>query len=174
VFAKPELIIVFDRLATSQPSTFEYWLHAVNQFAARDQRNIECRVENVACSIDILAPEQLVLTQTDQYDPNPWPTITTREWHLTAATPSKTKTAEFVALYRPHRTGTPVPDGAELTPIDGGYLLRAPLTDGSVRALLPTDDAATLTAAGMKTTGAIFVERVGTDGSVIEAISVGE
>ena len=174
IFAKPDLFVVFDRLATRRPSTFEYWLHAVNEFTVRDQRNIQCRVDDVACSIDILAPARLVLTQTDQYDPNPWPQIKTREWHLTAATPSAAKTVEYVALYRPHRMNTPVPRGAELTPIDGGYLLQVEVSDGRVQALLPTDDSVTLSAAGMKTTGAILIERLGSDGSVVETLTVGK
>ena len=97
VFVKPELIIVFDRLEAPQPSTFEYWLHAINEFQIEGQRQVRTEVGDVACEIDILAPEGLQLSQTDQYDPNPWPQITTREWHLTATTPSAAKQTEFVA-----------------------------------------------------------------------------
>ena len=174
LFVKPELIIVFDRLEAPQPAAFEYWLHAVNEFAIDGQRKIQTRAGDVACTIDVLAPQGLDLSQTDQYDPNPWPQVKTREWHLTATTPSKTKTCEFVALYRPHRAAQSPPGEATLKPIDGGYLLEAQLSDGKVRALLPTDDSATLTASGLTTTGKIFIQRLAADGSVVETISVDE
>lgn len=173
LFVKPELVIVFDRLAASQDSTFEYWLHAVNEFEAPDQRSIGTRIGDVACAIDIMAPKDLAISQTKQYDPNPWPQIKTREWHLTATTPAKTKTCEFVALYRPHRAGQSVPKTAELRRIDGGYLLKADLSDGKVLALLPTDDSTTLAAEGLSTTGRILVRRHASDGTVVETVNVG-
>ncbi len=174
LFVKPELVIVFDRLAAKEPATFEYWLHAIDKFAVADQRHIEVRQDDVVCEVDILEPQGLSLTQTDQYDPNPWPQITTREWHLTATTAKKTKTAEFVALYRPHRSSQAVPSTAELKRIDGGYVLTAELSDGRVVALLPTDDSAMLAAEGLTTTGAIVIQRRRAGGSVIETVDLGE
>ena len=49
-----------DRLRSprGQPaSTFEYWLHAINEFQIDGQRNIKTQVGDVACEIDILAPD---------------------------------------------------------------------------------------------------------------------
>ncbi|MFH1920063.1 MAG: DUF4962 domain-containing protein [Planctomycetota bacterium] len=174
VFVKPDLVIVFDRLVAPRPASFEYWLHAINEFTVEDQRKIETRAGDVDCAIDILAPQGLTFSQTDQYDPNPWPQITTREWHLTATTPSKQKTCEFVALYRPHRASQTPPGAAALKQLDGGYLVEADLTDGKVVALLPTDDSATLSAEGLETTGTILVRRYGSDGSIIETVNLGE
>jgi hypothetical protein len=173
VFVKPELVIVFDRLAAPEPSSFEYWLHALNKFAVNGQRDIVTRAGDVVCAIDILAPEGLSFTQTDQYDPNPWPQITMREWHLTASTPSRAKTAEFVAVYRPHRTAQALPRGAKLSPIKGGYVLTAELSDGRVTALLPTDDSATLSAEGLTTSGAIVMQRHRADGTA-ETLDLGK
>ncbi len=173
IFVKPELVIVFDRLAAPEPSSFEYWLHAINKFEINGQRNITTRAGDVACEIDVLAPQGLKLSQTDQYDPNPWPQITTREWHLTATTPSRAKTAEFVAVYRPHRTAQAVPRDAKLRQIDGGYVLTAKLSDGQVVALLPTDDSAKLSAEGLNTTGAILIQRRRSDGTV-DAVDLGK
>ena len=174
LFVKPELVIVFDRLEAPQPAVFEYWLHAVNEFAIDGQRKIETRAGEVACTIDLLAPQGLKLSQTDQYDPNPWPRIKTREWHLTATTPSKTKTCEFIALLHPRRASQPPPGEAILKPIDGGYLLEAKLSDGKVRVLLPVDGSATLTAAGLTTAGEILVQRLTATGAVVETVSVNE
>lgn len=174
VFVKPDLVIVFDRLAARQASTFEYWLHAVNEFDARNQRGIETRVGDVVCAVDILQPKDLKLSQTNQYDPNPWPQVKTREWHLTATTPDKAKTCDFVALYRPHRADQAVPKKAELERIDGGYVLKADISDGKVVALLPTDDSETLAAQGLQTTGSILVRRYASDGSVAETVTLGD
>jgi hypothetical protein len=182
LLVKPDLVIVYDRLAARDPATFRYWLHAVNEFAVGGQRQIEAHAGDVHCSIDFLAPQGLTFTQTNQYDPNPEPQIKTREWHLTATTPAKSKSVEFVTVYRPRRT-TPLSRpgrgaggegalSAELRPIPGGYLLTAALPDGRVLALLPSDDSATLAAAGLSTQGAVLVERHRADDSVVQTLKV--
>jgi hypothetical protein len=67
-----------------------------------------------------------------------------------------------------------MPSKATLLPIVGGYLLEVGLADGRVRALLPTDDSATLTAAGLSTTGNILVQRLTTDGNVTETVTASQ
>ncbi|MBN1851833.1 MAG: DUF4962 domain-containing protein, partial [Pirellulales bacterium] len=64
LFVKPELAIIFDRLEACEPATFEYWLHAVNAFQLHDQQKITVQAENVACQIQILTPQELVISQT--------------------------------------------------------------------------------------------------------------
>ncbi len=124
------------------------------------------------CDIEMLAPKGLSITQTDQYDPNPWPQITVREWHLTASTPAKSRATEFVTLYRPHRSGDTAAYASLLKPIDGGYVLTADVADGRVVALLPTDDAKELTAEGLSSRGAIQIQLRRADGSVVETVTV--
>jgi len=155
LFVKPELIVVYDRLKTREPSTFDYWLHAVNTFSIEDQRHVQVRAGGAVCDIDFLAPVGLRFEQTDQYDPNPRPRIKLREWHLTATTPAKTNQVEFVALYRPHRAGDAVVKEGDLSRIPGGYLLRVPLSQGELVALLPTDDESVLDAGGLQTKGTL-------------------
>jgi len=186
LFVKPELVIVYDRLAARDPATFQYWLHAANQFKVDGQRGVEARVGDVTCLIDFLAPEGLKFTQTNQYDPNPEPRITLREWHLTASTSAKAKTVEFVTLYRPRRAApTPLSRSgrgaggegslaAELRPLQGGYLLTAALTDGRVVALLPSDDSATLAAGNLTTQGKVLVRRYRADGSAAAELRIGQ
>ena len=170
LFVKPDLVIVFDRLVARSPATFQYWLHASNQFNVENQRQIRVQAHNVACTIDLLTPTGLQISQTDQYDPNPWPRIKTREWHLTVSVPAKSKACEFVALYRPHRISRQIHQKASLERIEGGYLLRSDLADGKLIALLPTDDSATLEAKGLTTTGKILLRRYAPDGSVIATV----
>ncbi|MCA9132662.1 MAG: DUF4962 domain-containing protein [Planctomycetales bacterium] len=172
LFVKPELIIVYDRLQAPTASTFDYWLHATQPFAVNDQTDIQLQVDQVGCAISLLAPQKLEFSQTDQYDPNPRPRIKLREWHLTASTPDKSQTVEFVTLYRPHRAGATVPAVQKLTRIEGGYLLEADLTEGRITALLPNDDAVTLSAAGLSTQGKILLQRRGPDEAVRETVQL--
>jgi len=173
VFVKPELVIVFDRLQAVEPSTFEYWLHAANKIQVDGQRDIQVQSGEVVCDIEFLTPDGLTFTQTDQYDPNPWPQIKTREWHLTATTPTKTKNVEFVTLYRPHRKSDVPPTAATLKKLDGGYVLTADVIDGRVIALLPTSDAADLASDGLTSTGAIVIQHRKFDGTVTQIVDVG-
>ena len=173
-FVKPDLVIVFDRLQAREPATFEYWLHAKNEFQIGGSRDILVRAGDVRCRIDLLAPEGLAFSQTDQYDPNPWPQIKTREWHLTATTPTAAKQVEFVALYRPHRSSDSVPQGATLQRVAGGYVLEAEISDGRVVALLPTDSQTALSAGDLTSTGAVAVRRWAADGSVVETVTAAQ
>jgi hypothetical protein len=143
VFLKPDVLVVYDRLKSVKPATFEYWLHAKNPFQPMEsyfpngkslandkvfaeyiqnrlgkiklnapesielfepitqQQGIGIRVNKAACRIDFLLPEGLVFTQTNQYDPNPQPKISVREWHLTATTPKPQQDVEFLLIARP-------------------------------------------------------------------------
>jgi len=172
IFVKPEVVVVYDRLAAKEPSTFEYWLHAVNKFGVRDQHAISVRNGDVACEIDFLAPGGMRFEQTNQYDPNPRPRITLREWHLRGTTGAKSRSTEFVAVYRPHRVERALPGESRLVEIEGGYVLKARLSDGELTALLPTDDDATLNAFGMKSKGAIKVRLERSDGQPAQVLEV--
>ena len=155
IFVKPELVVVYDRLETKGPSTFEYWLHAVNRIEVKDQHNIRVRNDDVVCDVDFLAPARLSFTQTNEYDPNPIERIKLREWHLTGATGAKSKRVEFVTLYRPHRVSEALPADASLESVKGGYVLVVKLSGGRFTALLPTDDNAVLKGRGLESKGAI-------------------
>ena len=170
IFVKPELIVVYDRLEAKEPSTYEYWLHAVNKIDVEGQRQIRVRNDDIVCDIDFLTPSGLTFEQTDQYDPNPRPRITLREWHLTATTAEKKKRMEFVTLYRPHRQRDNIAGQAKLRPIPGGYILNVSQSGKKLTALLPTNDTATLEADNLKTTGAIKLklELVGQPPKILE------
>lgn len=173
IFVKPELVVSFDRLEAVAPSTFEYWLHAVNEFEINEPEDIRLEIDDVVCPIQILTPSDLTLTQTNEYDPNPRERVKLREWHLTATTNQKAKNQAFVAVMRPQRKSEETPLDAKLTPTDGGYLLTADLKDGGqVKALLPISDQATLQANGLQTSGGrIVVKRYDASGKEIEQIT---
>jgi len=155
IFVKPELIIVYDRLEAKEPSTYEYWLHAINKINVENQNIIQVQNDDVVCDIDFLTPTGLSFEQTDQYDPNPRPRIKLREWHLTATTPEKSNRMDFVTIYRLHRVSDNIVGSAALLPVPGGYILKASQSGKKLTALLPTDDTVALEADGLKTIGMI-------------------
>ncbi|MCP4611529.1 MAG: DUF4962 domain-containing protein [Planctomycetes bacterium] len=155
IFVKPEVVIVYDRLEAKEPSTYEYWLHAINEFEIRNEYDITVRNDDVVCDISFLRPLDLTLRQTNEYDPNPRSRITLREWHLTAKTTEKRRQNEFVTIYWPHKVGDNVKKSAILKTIRGGYVLNIELSDKKLIALLPKNDAVTLKADGLETKGTI-------------------
>jgi hypothetical protein len=163
LFVKPDLVIIYDRLRAAQPSTFEYWLHAVNEFGVRGQGNIVTQNGDVACDIAFLTPQNLTFDQTNEYDPNPRPRIKLREWHLTAKTAGRQERTEFVTVYRVHRAGDEIERPVALQSVPGGYVLKVARVDGSFSALLPAHDTQTLKADGLTTAGTIKVRLDGTD-----------
>jgi len=171
IFIKPELVIVYDRLVAKAPSTYEYWLHAVNEMQAAGQHDVRVVSGDVVCDVDFLAPAGLAFTQTKEYDPNPRPRITLREWHLTASTAEKRKDVEFVTLYRIHRKGESVPRKAELVTLPGGYALQAELSFGRAAVLLPKADGADLQGFGLTSAGGLKVKLM-RDGQPDETIEL--
>jgi hypothetical protein len=172
LFLKPDLVIIYDRLKTSEPATYEYWLHAPNRFEVRDQGDITTQTGAVVCDVSFLTPRNLAFTQTNEYDPNPRPRIKLREWHLTARTAARDTQAQFVALYQPHRANDQIERQAALEPIPGGYVLKAAVSGGALTALLPIDDHAVLHADGLTTEGAIKLrwERPGQEAQIVHVL----
>lgn len=174
LFVKPELIVVFDRLEARQAATYQYWLHAVNEMKIGPGGQVQIQAGNVRCDVIFLTPQGLTLRQTDQYDPNPRARVKLREWHLTAAPASPAKQVAFVTVFRPHRKDQAVPQQAELKALPGGYFLSASLSDGSLRALLPTSDNVALKAEGLEARDWPVVERLSSDGKQIQRLRLAE
>lgn len=161
VFVKPDLVVVYDRLAATQPRRFEYWLHAVNEMRVAGQR-VSIESGEARCEVDFLTPNGLSFAQTNQYDPNPRERITVREWHLTATT-EPSERLEFVTCYWPRRAADERPRSAELATSDGWHQLTARIGDESVQIMLPQDDAAVLPDDQATLRNAIVVTRQGAE-----------
>jgi len=172
IFIKPELVVVYDRLVAPKESSFEFWLHAPAQFRVAGAQDIEVRSGEVSCPIAFLAPKELKIVQTDQFDPPPRPRVKLHEWHLTAST-AKARQAEFVVLLRPHRAEQPVPHRAELNRVEGGYVLSAGIRDGRILALLPVEESAVLSAEGLSTRGRVAIRRYTGDGAIADTLAAG-
>jgi hypothetical protein len=61
-----------------------------------------------------------------------------------------------------------------LKPVSGGYYLSASLSDGSMRALLPTRDGDLIEAEGLQTKDWPVVERRSADGKPIQVLRLAE
>lgn len=170
IFVKPDLVIVYDRLKTSEPATFEYWLHAVNEFDFDKGNTVSVKNEDVGCHISFHCRTPLTFAQTNEYDPNPRPRIKLREWHLTARTTNNKKNMEFMTVYRPYKTAEGFMGNSGFETISGGYLFEAGFSGGTLTALLPTNENTVLEAKGLRTTGAIKLklDRPGQPTQVLE------
>ena len=170
LFIKPDLIVVYDRLKAREPSTFEYWLHAVNEFDLGKGGQHNIKKGNAGCAISFHCRKKLTFSQTNEYDPNPRSRITLREWHLTAKTTNKAKAMEFITVYRPYKTKGGFEGHSGFETIPGGYLFTAGTSAAELTALLPTDDNATLEAEGLRAKGAIKLklDRPGQPSQILE------
>ena len=103
----------------------------------KELRNLGVRVDKVACRLDVLIPEKLEITQTNQYDPNPQPKIKVRDWHVVAKTPVKKADAEFLLIVRPWKVAETetVPKTDVSWKRDGNELVLDAVVDGTVRTI---------------------------------------
>jgi len=159
LFVKPELVVVFDRLETPKPATFQWHLHALEKMDVNGQESILVKGDKARCRVSFLVPQGLAMSQTDRFEPPPRPRIKLVQWHLTAATPQPATRAEFVTLCRPYRTGVAPPEEATVTRTDYGYRLDATLREGRVVVGLRTDDRTRLTLEGSATSGSVAAVR---------------
>ncbi|MHC4471204.1 MAG: DUF4962 domain-containing protein [Planctomycetota bacterium] len=125
LFLKPDLIVVHDRLETTEPSTFQWHLHSPTPM--RIARQYDIRVVNGAasCWVSLLSPGLLELTYTDKFDPPPRSRVKLTEYHLTAATTDVRRRVRFITVIRPYRTGTEPPEAVAVTENDEGVWIRA-------------------------------------------------
>ncbi len=162
--------MIYDQLEAPSASTFEWRLHSPTEMKVAGQA---VHVENggAACEVTFLQPTDLQLSLTDKYDVPPRPRIKVKEWHLTAATPTASEAKQFVTVIRPHRLGQTVPTEATLAPVEGGYVLRAKLTDGAATVLLRSRPGPALEAEGLECKDSVAAVRFDAGGRRVAAFS---
>lgn len=126
VFVKPDVIVIHDRLIASEPSTFQFLLHAPGKFDIRNDHEVVWQGEPGEVTVRFFEPEALAVTQTDQYTPPPaeWTNWDLGEWHLTADAAEATKVRDFLTAIMVNRPGLPryskTSDGESLIELDAG------------------------------------------------------
>ncbi|MCQ2390689.1 MAG: DUF4962 domain-containing protein [Kiritimatiellae bacterium] len=101
----PERVLIVDRAeAKSEPVNYSFYLHTPMQpFAIASQHEIRAVTSNAVCDVDFVWPENLVVSQTDQYDPPIGFGIKLVEHHLEARTAEPAPQALFVTVLAPRR-----------------------------------------------------------------------
>ncbi len=172
-FAKPDLVLVYDLLAAPRPSTFTWWWHAKNRFDLSRPGRAVVEAGKVLCRIRFAAPPGLSFSQTDQYDPNPRPRITLREWHLRADLQKPRKKVEALTLLRPYKKTRKLPGRARILSLPGGYACRAPLGEGEALFLLPSRESRGVRAFGLRAEpGRALVRILDREGKVLQTMKV--
>ena len=124
LFVKPDLIVIRDQLETAAPSTFEWHLHAPVPFEPTAEDTVRVVHRGASCRVRFLAPEDLEITTTDQFDPPPRPRVKLTEYHLTARTTERALHVTILTVIQPWKTKGEPPAEVELEAIEGGLLLR--------------------------------------------------
>ncbi len=164
LFIKPELIVVYDRLETPQPATFNYWLHSFQEMAVRDPRDIEVRDNVARCRVSFLQPSGLQISQTNRFDPPPRDRVKLTQWHLTASTTQAATHCEFVTLLRPYRAGQNPATEAKIETTAYGHLVKAALASGEVLIGLRAKDGVRVQSEGLSGEGDVVAVVTGSDG----------
>lgn len=98
VYLRPDRILVYDRLASAAPRTWEWNLHAAQAMSVAADRNVRIDNGGESLCVDMLAGPELVFTQTDQWSAEPL--AGARQWHGVFAAAQPSAAAEFIALLR--------------------------------------------------------------------------
>lgn len=160
LFIKPDLIVIFDRLRTPEPATFEWRLHAPVEMDLNGQRDIHVVNDKGASRVAFLYPDSLALEQTDAFDPPPREDVLGEklvQHHLTASVTDPTTEQMFVTVLRPHKSSDEPPAGVEFDTIDGGFVIQAATGE---------DDRATVVLRGMDVDGPVEADGLISDADV--------
>jgi len=99
------VILLCDQLASSEPTTFQFMLHALSPFQI-DERAGRLRVERPQANLiaQYLAPGELTFRQWDGYDPPPREKFP-NQWHVEASTKEPRSRIDVITVLVPHRPG---------------------------------------------------------------------
>ena len=139
VYARPGVIVVFDRLRARKAATFQFWLHAESPFEIGASRTAHLLQGAAACDVRWLAPTDLEITQTDRFDPPPRPRVKLVQHHLTATTIDARQSVEFVTVLNVQQANAPSPGSASLRETAAGYEVRALVGDDVLVVTLPRE-----------------------------------
>jgi hypothetical protein len=97
LFLRPGLFLVLDDVASPEPATFQWLLHALEKMEAKDDR-IVSRRHGATLEVRLAATEALGLSQTDRFDtpynhgiPERFHEDLPNHWHLTATTKGRAR-----------------------------------------------------------------------------------
>jgi len=109
VHSRPGIFVVYDDLVAKTPSTYQWLLHSFNTLKISGNR-ISIRRDQASMDVVVLLPEEVEISQTDKYDPEPEvlgskPTNYRNSWHLTVGTPKQEQTGCFLSVLMVEKKG---------------------------------------------------------------------
>ncbi|HEX6733697.1 MAG TPA: heparinase II/III family protein [Azonexus sp.] len=96
VYLRPNLIVVYDNLASATSRQWEWNIHAMNQMTVTNDRQISIQNGTQKLCVTVLAGPSVRFSQNNQFSVAP--SSGTQQWHGRFASTAKTATAEFVTL----------------------------------------------------------------------------
>ncbi|MGI6455062.1 MAG: DUF4962 domain-containing protein [bacterium] len=153
---KPDIVVIYDQLEAPEPSTYQWYLHAVNEMKINNQHDIYAENGNAACRVNFLYPKNLQLSQTDKFDVPPRPRIKLVEYHLTAGTTEPQRKMEFVTVLQPYKKDGEKPKEMEFEEEKEKYLLSVPYKEGRVVVNLFKKDESKIPTGGLLSDGIII------------------
>lgn len=106
VHVRPGIFVMEDDVEAPKPSTFQWLLHAYERMQVDEGRGV-VRIQRTpaAMEVHLLLPQEVIFSQTDQYDPPPELERWEKAWHLTVSTTQPSRTVRFLSVFLPHRIG---------------------------------------------------------------------
>ncbi len=100
------IVVIYDDLISRKKSTFQWWLHALEQMRIDGaSQSVEIKRNQAQLDVRFLAPISLRFSQTDQFtippegDADQYP----NQWHLTAETTEPSESCRFLTVFFPHK-----------------------------------------------------------------------
>ncbi len=100
VYIRPDVVLVYDRLAAPAPHHWEWNIHALHRMKAIDDTRVAIANADAHLCVHLLASPEVAFHQTDAFTAAPRGDDHPNQWHGTFATRAAHERAEFVTLLR--------------------------------------------------------------------------
>lgn len=107
IYLRPNILVVFDSLASDIARTWEWNIHALSPMIIRDNRNVEISQEGIRMCVRQVAEQDVIFSQTDKFTAAPageYP----NQWHGTFTSNLKSKDVIFLTVLEVGCENTPV------------------------------------------------------------------
>lgn len=106
LWLEPDTWLIVDSLATGEPRTFQWLLHAVNEMQMNESaKTLMLQTDKAEARVRFFAPNRLAFSQTDQFsappekgNPNQKDQQMPNQWHFTASTVKPEKKQQFITV----------------------------------------------------------------------------
>lgn len=98
VYLRPDMVLVYDSVASEVPRTWEWNLHALSKMKLKGPRELEIEQAGVRMCVMLLEAPKGAFSQTDRFTTEPQAEHP-RQWHARFSTFAPWQEARFVALF---------------------------------------------------------------------------